>query len=374
MRSTRLLISKEKVKRNIDAAKKHLPAGTALMAVVKGNAYGHGMCSYARYALDCGADWLAVAISQEGEELRRAGITAPILVLGAYDRMEPLLCIEQALHQAVCSAEDVYLLEKNARLVGKNALVHIKVNSGMNRLGISTPADCQTLIDALKNCPHVIADGMFTHFHSADTEYETRTKEQYRRFSALVDMVRKSGIELKTVHAANSAGILQDIAVELDAVRWGISLYGYYPSEYIARKCKDAALVPAAEWVTVVSALHRLQPGEGVGYGATFVAEKPAVIATLPVGYADGLNRLLSNKGQVILHGQLVPIVGRVCMDQVMVDVTALANVQVGDEAVLIGKRGSVQQTADDMARLCGTISYEILTSISPRVARCWVD
>ena len=374
MRGTRLVISKGNVKHNIEVAKRHISEKTALMAVVKGNAYGHGMCDFAHCALECGADWLAVAIAEEGAELREAGINAPILVLGAYDIGQPTLCVEYGLHQAISEPQDVVLLEKAAAQTGKKAYVHIKVNTGMNRLGISSQEECSVLTEALVQSPHVIADGVFTHFHSADTPYKERTDIQLNRFLQIVEIMKKAGMSFEMIHAANSAAILRNIAVDFDAVRWGISLYGYYPSAYIANLCADDCLIPAAEWVTCVSAIHHIQPGEGVGYGEAFVAQRPTVTATLSVGYADGLPRLMSNKGYVILHEKLAPIVGYVCMDQVMVDITDIDGVQIGDEAVIIGKRGQVQQTAEDLAKLCGTISYEILTSISQRVARCWVE
>lgn len=374
MRGTRLVISKKNVKHNIEVAKRHISEKTALMAVVKGNAYGHGMYDFSHTALECGADWLAVAIAEEGVELREAGISAPILVLGAYDIGQPELCVKWGLHQAVSGPDDVYLLEKAAVQAGKNAHVHIKVNTGMNRLGISSMGECKALIDALMSSPHVIADGIFTHFHSADTPYLERTDVQLHRFLQIVEAMKRAGMSFEMIHAANSAAILRNIAVDFNAVRWGISLYGYYPSAYIADLCAEDCLMPAAEWVTWVSAIHHIQPGEGVGYGEAFVAQRPTVTATLSVGYADGFPRLMSNKGHVILHDKLAPIVGYVCMDQVMVDITDIDGVQVGDEAVIIGKRGKVQQTAENLAQVCGTISYEILTSISQRVARCWID
>ena len=373
MRSTRLIINCSKLKNNINELKKGLPDSTHLMAIVKANAYGHGVLEIARYSLEYGADWLGVATPEEGVFLRENGIKAPILVLGASNGDELELCVKYDLHQTVFSTHTVLQLESIAQRYSKKAYAHIKVNSGMNRIGICDTNEFRELLTVVKSCGNVVTDGIFTHFATADEEDTSGTEEQIRRFDEMLSIAEECGIKFDYIHACNTAGIMRHLCPKYNMVRLGIGLYGYYPSEYMKR-VSNINIEPIAEFVTNISAVNTIAPGEAVSYGATFRAEKTMRIATLPVGYADGYNRLLSNKGKVIINGKTADVIGRVCMDQMMVDITDIPDAKEGTKAILIGKCSDICVDADSIADLCMTISYEVLTSIAQRVERVYID
>lgn len=373
MRSTRLVISCSKLKNNIAELKKELLPTTHLMAIVKANAYGHGVLETARYSLKYGADWLGVATPEEGVYLRENDITAPVLVLGAANGDELELCVRYELHQTVFDIKTVRELDAIAQRLGKTAYAHIKINSGMNRIGISDKTEFERLIEEVKSSKALLVDGIFTHFATADEEDDRGTTEQIARFESMLDTAEKNGMSFKCIHACNSAGIMKALCPRYNMVRLGIGLYGYYPSEYV-KKISSAKIKPIAEFVTNISAVNVISAGEAVSYGATFRADRKMRIATLPVGYADGYNRLLSNRGKVIINGRLADVVGRVCMDQMMVDITDIPEAHEGTEAVLIGERQGICVDADDIADMCMTVSYEVLTSIAQRVERVFVE
>lgn len=373
MRSTRLVISCSKLKNNIAELKKELLPTTHLMAIVKANAYGHGVLDTARYSLKYGADWLGVATPEEGVYLRENGITAPVLVLGAANGEELELCVSYELHQTVFDIKTVREIDAIAQRLGKTAYAHIKINSGMNRIGISDKTEFERLIEEVKSSKALLVDGIFTHFATADEEDCRGTAEQIARFEAMLDTAEQNGMSFEYIHACNSAGIMKGICPKYNMVRLGIGLYGYYPSEYV-KKTSSAKIKPIAEFVTNISAVNVISAGETVSYGATFRADREMRIATLPVGYADGYNRLLSNRGKVIINGKLADVVGRVCMDQMMVDITDIPEAHEGTEAVLIGERQGICVDADDIADMCRTVSYEVLTSIAQRVERVFVE
>ncbi len=373
MRSTRLVISCSKLKNNIAELKKGLLPSTHLMAVVKANAYGHGVLDTARYSLKYGADWLGVATPEEGIYLRENGIDAPILVLGAANGEELEICVKYGLHQTVFDTDTVKKLDEIAARNGKRAYVHIKVNSGMNRIGISDKESFKRLAEVIKASGNVTADGIFTHFATADEQDVKGTEEQIRRFEEMLALADEAGIKFDFIHVCNTAGIMRGICPQYNMVRLGIGLYGYYPSEYI-KQISNVNIKPVAEFVTNISAVNVIEAGEAVSYGATFRADKTMRIATLPVGYADGYNRLLSNRGKVIINGKTADVVGRVCMDQMMVDITDIPDAKEGTEAVLMGERQGICVDADSIADMCMTISYEVLTSVAQRVERVFVE
>jgi len=373
MRPTKVVVDLAKLDYNMQQLIHLVGGSAAVMAIVKANAYGHGAVEVARQALASGASWLGVAIPEEGEELRKAGIKAPILVLGGIDDSQARLVAEWDLVQTVFSEETLMALEREAKRLDKEVSVHLKIDTGMGRIGIRNIKEARKICEAISRLEHIKLQGAFTHFASSDEADNSFTQVQMRSFEKFIEGIQEfTQKSLKWVHAANSAAIIRYPDTYLNMVRAGISMYGYYPSKDVAST--SIHLKPILEWRTRIVYIKEVEEGEGISYGRTFISPRKARIATLPVGYADGYNRLLSNKGWVLIHGQKAPVVGRVCMDQIMVDVTDISSPKVGDEAVLLGEEGGNRITADDLAELCGTISYEILTSISQRVPRYYVN
>ncbi|NLO81813.1 MAG: alanine racemase [Clostridiales bacterium] len=369
MRPSKVIVDLSKLDSNIREIRKVLKPDIQFMAVVKANAYGHGAVEIARQALKSGASWLGVAIPEEGAELREAGITAPILVLGGIDESQIGTVVKYDLSQCIFSLETAKLLDKEAKQAGKRIGVHVKVDTGMGRIGLTDPEKVRILCCQLKNSSHIELEGIFTHFAVADEEDRSFTQSQLTRFNNVLDILKRDGIYFKYVHAANSAAILEYPDAHFNLVRGGIAIYGYYPSQFV-KEHSTIKLEPILKWETRVIDVKDIEKGDSISYGRTFVADRPMRIAILPVGYADGYSRLFSNKSWVIINGQRARVTGMICMDQLMVDVTHIPEVKPGDTAVLIGKQGKEGITAEDLACLSNTISYEILTSIGPRVPR----
>ena len=351
---------------NMEALKKAVAPTPHTMAVVKANAYGHGLVPVANTALMHGADWLGVAIPEEGQALREAGVTAPILVLGAVNETGAEASVRFRLTQTVFDEARVRMLEKEAARQGAEARVHLKIDSGMGRIGVRTEEELRSVLYALEACPHVRLTGVFTHFADADGASDDYSLSQIARFDALRALL-PPGI---LVHAAASAASLKYPQARYDMTRQGISLYGCPP-------IPDAPkLAPALSWHTEVAYVKALPAGACVSYGCTFTAEKDMLAATLPVGYGDGYHRALSGKAQVLVGGVRCPVLGRVCMDQTMVDVTNVPKDQLrlGAPVVLLGRQGREQITADEVAAWAGTISYEILLSVTARVPAKYIN
>jgi alanine racemase len=341
---------------------------STILAVVKANAYGHGMVAVSRALLAAGVSRLGVASVEEGVELREAGITAPILVMAGTVPEELQALFDYRLTPVLPSVESV---NATARLVpaGVGPLpVHAKVDTGMGRLGMS-PQEIQSLFQ--EGWPSQLRfEGLMSHLAKADDEDEQATKEQLARFRKIQEQLKLLGVVVPIAHVAGSAGILRFPDSHLDMVRPGLMLYGYAPGPAPAKELR-----PALTWKAQVLQVKRVVPGQAVSYGGTFVASRPTTLAILGVGYADGYHRALSNRGRVLLHGQIAPVVGRVCMDLTVVDITAVKSVRPGDEAVLLGgNQGNEQITADDLATLLDTISYEVLTQIGRRVTRVYKE
>ncbi len=345
---------------------------TGVMAVVKANGYGHGAIEVSRAVLAGGADWLGVARIDEGLLLREAGIKAPILVLGYLTPEQSVDVVRGCLSQAVYSRAMALSLAETGAAAGTRARVHFKIDTGMGRLGwqAGEEASVRAILDLARN-PHLEIEGIFTHLAAADSANQDYTKEQFSKFMALIERLRREGLEIPLKHVANSAALMGMPETHLDLVRAGIIVYGLYPSAEVDKGL--IKLLPAMSLKARVAHVKDVPAGFKVSYGCTYATEKNTVIATLPLGYADGYPRLLSSKGQVLLHGCRAPVVGRVCMDQVMVDVGHIPGVGVGDEAVLIGRQGTEEITADDVAAMLGTINYEVVCMISYRVPRVYV-
>jgi alanine racemase len=343
---------------------KQRAGGALLMAVVKANAYGHGAVAVGRAALEAGADRLGVICLDEGEELRQADITAPILIMGFTPPSQAERVVDLSLTPTVSSHEFALALAHHAAARGVTATVHLKVETGLNRYGLP-PEQLLPLAEALRQLPDLDVEGLFTHFATGDEPDKSYVQRQFRAFTTVAE--RLPWIRLR--HVANTATLLDMPELALDMVRAGIGVYGCYPSAHVAR---DVALRPVLSLRSRVARLRKLQPGESVSYGCTWTAARPSVVALVMCGYADGLRRCLSNKGSVLIRGRRAPIIGRVAMDMSIVDVTDIPFVALDDEVVIIGRQRDDEITAEEVAELCGTINYEALSAITARVPRVY--
>ena len=359
-RGTYIRVDLSAIADNAEALKKSIAPTPHMMAVVKANAYGHGLIQVARTALEHGADWLGIAIPEEGETLRQAGITAPILVLGAVNRRgaEASVCFH--LTQTVFDRERVRFLEDAAARQQKTVDVHLKCDTGMGRIGVRTGEECREVLEEIARSPHVRLPGAFTHFSDADGDDPAYSLEQMRRFDTLRALMPPGLL----FHAAASAAGVRFPEARYQMVREGISLYGC--------PCVPGgpALRPALSWHTEIAYVKTLPPGECVSYGRTFRTDRETRVATLPVGYGYGYHRALSGRGQVLIGGKRCPVLGRVCMDQIMADVTDVPPEEcgIGAPVVLLGRQGNEEITADELAARAGTISYEMLLAATARV------
>ncbi|MHB8757063.1 MAG: alanine racemase [Bacillota bacterium] len=339
------------------------------MAVVKANGYGHGAVPVAKAALAAGAEWLGVAILSEALELRRAGLAGPVLALGFTPPEQSDAVVANDISQTVYTVEAARALSEAAARAGRPARVHLKVDTGMGRLGVTPDEAGLAVTRAIAGLPGLILEGVFTHFATADAVDKGYARAQFERFAAFLARLEAAGLRFGLRHAANSAALIDLPETHLDLVRAGIAIYGLYPSDEVERRVD---LRPAMSLKVRVAHVKEVPAGTGVSYGRTFVTGHPSVIATLPIGYADGYPRSLSSRGVVLVRGRRAPIIGRVCMDQCMADVTGIPGVTPGDEVVLMGRQGDEAVTADDLARLEGTINYEVVCDITARVPRVY--
>jgi alanine racemase len=353
---------------NFKEIRKKVGAGCKIMAVVKANAYGHGAVPVASALARAGADWLGVASTEEGVELRESGLSLPILVMGGILEPELELLVAHQLSPVVYHPETLSLLEDAAAKSGVPIKIHVKVDTGMGRLGLS-PDIAASFIQQIVQRGRLIVQGLMTHFAEADLEDQSYIQEQILHFRRVLKDLDERGIKIPLCHLANSAAILYHPTVHFQMVRPGIALYGYAPG---AKTSSDTGLKPCLKFSTRIVQVKRVPKGTGISYGRSFVTKRESLIASLPVGYSDGYSRRLSNKGQVIIHGNRAPIVGRVCMDMTMVDITEVPQARIGDSVVLLGQQEDQTITADEMAQWLGTISYEVLSMLNPRIARSY--
>lgn len=353
------------IRHNFTEIRRRIKPASKLCAVVKANAYGHGAIEVSKVAVECGADFLAVATVDEGLELRRAGFTLPILILGLIPNAAAEVVVAADLTQAVADFELAKKISAAAVSLNKVAKIHLKVETGMGRIGVA-PEEAPQLAVKISGLPNVELEGLFSHFADADSPDRTFTNRQIKIFSDVAKKIRGAGVELKICHIAESAAALDIPEAHFDMVRSGIINYGLYPSADFQRTIE---LKPAMKLVAKIVYLKKISAGVSIGYGREFVAERDSLIATLPLGYADGYIRAYKNF-HVDIRGQLAPIAGRVCMDQTMVDVTDVDDAAVGDEVILFG---SDAVTIDDAARHLNTINYEITCLVSSRVPRVFI-
>ena len=368
-RPTRAEIDLGQLKRNYSALRSFLPPSVRIMAVVKADAYGHGAVAVARALEAVGVDHLAVAIPEEGIALRQAGVQAPILLLNGFWAGQEEAVLENHLTPVLFQAELVRTLRLAAKTRKEQISYHLKIDTGMTRLG--APWDsASTWLDELGGEASGECTGILSHFSTAEVPRDPGTLEQIERFRGVVRQFEQAGYAFSWTHLANSAGILNCPGSWFSAVRPGLLLYGVSPVEGTI----PHGVAPALSWKTTIMQISRLDPGMTVGYGRTFRVSKPSLIATLPVGYADGLDRRLSNRGFVLIRGKRAPIVGRISMDLTTVDVTEIPSIGLGEETVLIGAQGAAEITAGEMAALTGTIPYEVFCRIGSRVPRICVE
>ncbi|MBT3318831.1 MAG: alanine racemase [Clostridia bacterium] len=369
IRPTYAKVDLSAIKQNVTSIKN--VANSALFcAVVKADAYGHGAVMVSRAALSAGADWLAVALPEEARELRGDGITAPILVMGPSSKWQWEVASELNLSMVVASMDCIDSAIAVSKATGVSFKLHVKVDTGMNRVGFMSLPEMEAALDIIDNEPTLELEGLMTHFACADEADKSYTNMQNEKFKQFIDAVHKRGLN-PIIHAANSAATIDCEGLSYDMVRIGISLYGCYQSYEVNQNVK---LTPALSFHTQISYIKTIEPGDKLSYGGTFAAEKPMRVATLPIGYADGFNRLLSNNGHVLVRGKRVPIIGRVCMDQSLIDITDIKNAKLHDEVVCIGSQGGEQILASEFAKNIGTIDYEVLCAISKRVPRLYYE
>lgn len=369
MQNTRVCayINKEAIIHNFNIIKDSLPDNVKVMSVIKADAYGHGAEVFAK-CIGEKSDYLAVAIIEEALEIRKSGVNAPILVLGHSFPNDFKAALENDITLTMLSFEEAEVLSSVAKETGKTAKVHIPVDTGMGRIGVRPTREGAEEVKRISFLENIYVEGIFTHFSTADEIDKEFTLLQAERFSSFKEMLSELGLNIPVFHCANSGAIMQHRDFLFDMVRPGIILYGLNPSGEVSQDAFDFKPVMSLE--SVVAFVKTVEKGESIGYGRTFIAEKTMKIATIPVGYADGYPRLLSNKGRVIINGKYAPITGRICMDQFMVDVSHIEDIKVGDKVILMGREGKLFISADEIAKHSQTINYEIVCGISKRVPR----
>ena len=359
------------IRQNMEAMKANIAKGTMICGVVKSDGYGHGSVPVAKAVEDLVWGY-AVAAVEEGWVLRDHHITKPILVLGYVPEEEFESLVEQEIRYTVSEWKEVEILSKIAQKLGKNAYVHIKMDTGMGRIGLRSAEEILTLAQKIENLPNIVIEGIFTHMATADMADKTKAKEQIRMFREMLQLLENNGIYIPIRHCSNSAGIIDLKEANIDMVRAGIALYGLYPSEEVNKE--NVCLIPALELKSIVSYLKTVPKGSPIGYGATFVTQKETKVATVSIGYGDGYPRALSNKGYALVRGKKAPIIGRICMDQFMMDVSDIPEIQQGDTVTKIGKDQNEQITVEELAELAGTFNYEFVCDLGKRIPRVYIS
>lgn len=365
---TQAKIDLDAIEYNYNNIRKKVPDGVKLLAVVKADAYGHGSLEITKF-LDDKCDFFGIATVGEAVKLKKAGIKSPMLILGHVMPNEYSLVVEHDIRVPIFSYADAKALSDEAVKQGKTVAFHFCVDTGMSRIGFQVNDESADICKDITLLPNIYAEGIFSHFATADEEDLTKALTQRTYFKSFISMLESRGINIPIKHINNSAGIM-NFDQYFDMCRMGIILYGVYPSNEVDKSLLD--IKPALSWTTHISYIKTLDAGREISYGGTYKTSEPRVIATVPIGYADGYPRALSNIGRVIINGKYAKIVGRVCMDQFMVDITDIDGVKLGDEVVLIGTQGGAILTVEDVADNANSFNYEQLCRISPRVPRTY--
>lgn len=354
---------------NMESMHKNIKEGTKIAAVIKADAYGHGALTVAKTIENLPYVWgFAVATADEAEMLIADGRKKPILILGISFPEHYELIVEKEIRPAICEYEAAKALSDIAVRKNKTCHIHIKIDTGMSRIGLQVTEDSADLIAGIAKLPNIEIEGIFTHFAQADEYDKTPTQKQIALFQKMITMLEERNVKIPIHHCSNSAGIVEIPEANMDMVRAGITLYGLWPSEEVDQNSLD--LKPVMELKTHVAYVKDLEAGRAISYGGTFITKRDSRIATIPVGYADGYCRGLSNTGSVLIHGKRAPICGRVCMDQFMVDVTDIPDVKIGDEVTLIGRDGDEVITMEEVGSLSGRFNYEFVCVLGKRIPR----
>ncbi|MBQ2729644.1 MAG: alanine racemase [Clostridia bacterium] len=362
-------IDLDSVGKNVKGVRDRIPCGTRIMAVIKANAYGHGAVTLAKY-LDGRVEWYGVANIDEALELRNAGIEKEILVLGCLNPLEYRAAVENDITVTIASLADAEKLSKTASGLKTEAKCHIKLDTGMSRIGFQANDESVSAVKSIAGLPSLKIGGIFTHFALADSKDKTVAEKQREIFDVFTNKCEKAGVVLPVKHVNNSAATME-LDRHYDMVRMGIMLYGLYPSEEMDR---SYPLYPAMSLISHISFIKELEKGRGISYGHTYITDKNTVVATVPCGYADGYPRCLSGRAEVLIRGVRCPILGRICMDQMMVDVTHVPGVNRGDEVVLVGRSGDEFIPVEEIADNAFSFNYEFVCGVSRRVPRVYFE
>lgn len=356
---------------NLKEIKKLLKPGTEYISVVKADGYGHGAAEVANVCVEENIRWFAVAMLDEALELRNNGIDGSILILGYTPESEAEEIVSNNISQVCFDYNFARAMSDAAVKLGKTAKIHIALDTGMGRIGLYPDAESADLVLKMSRLPNLELEGVFTHFSSADEADKEYTYMQFEKFNKFLDMLNTRNIKVKYTHAGNSAAIIDLPEVQMNAVRPGIIQYGLYPSDEVLKSKLD--LKPVMSIKAKVVHVKDVEPGTPISYGRKFITKRKSRIATLPLGYADGYTRMLNGKAKVIVNGVIAPVVGSICMDQCMVDVTDCGEVKLGDEVILMGSDGNLEISADTIASWIGTINYEVVCMFSKRVPRVYL-
>lgn len=365
---TQAKIDLDAVEYNYNNTRAKLPQGCKLLGVIKADAYGHGAVELARF-LENKCDFFGVACIEEAVELKKAGIKTPVLILGYVAPAFYDLVVKYDVRIPVFSYDTAKALSDEAVKQGKTVPFHFCIDTGMSRIGFQVNEESADVCKQICTLPNIEAEGLFSHFATADESDLTKAFAQREKYKTFVEMLESRGIQIPIKHLNNSAGIM-NFDEYFDMCRMGIILYGLYPSEEVDKSLLD--IKPAMSWLTHISHIKTLEAGREVSYGGTFKTTEPSVIATIPVGYADGYPRCLSNKGKVIINGQYAPIVGRVCMDQFMVDVTDVDGAELDSIVTLVGKDGDAELSMEEVSNAAYSFNYELPCRVARRVPRTY--
>lgn len=357
------------IRENVKEIKKHLKDETKFMAIIKADGYGHGAIPIA-HALNPHIDGFGVATIREAENLRNAGIDKMILILGFTFEEFYREIIEFDISQTIFSLESAQKLNEEAKKQGKKAKVHIAIDTGMGRIGFQDSLESADIIKEISELEYIQLEGIFTHYAAADERDKTSVNKQMRRYHKFIERVEELGVKIPIHHSSNSAAIIDHPEANFDMVRAGIITYGLFPSEEVHKE--RLQIKPALSLRSHVIFVKEVEAGEGISYGSTYITPKKMKIATIPVGYADGFPRKLSNRGYVLIHGKRADILGRVCMDQTMVDVTDIEDVKAGDRVTIIGEDMGEEVTVEELAAMTDTINYEFVCNLTKRVPRIY--
>jgi len=365
-------INLDAISNNIKEIQKNISKDTEIMAVVKADAYGHGAIEVSRILIENGVQRLAVAILDEGKQLREEGFNVPILILGYTPAEQAGELVSYDLIQTVFSFEMAKAISDSAVKQNKKAKIHLKIDTGMSRIGFKPDKESIKTIKEINQLPNINIEGIFTHFSSADEADTSFTQQQFSIFNAFIKALEEEGLKIPVKHCSNSAGFMLDEKMHMNLIRPGIIIYGLYPSNEVNKE--KIHLKPAMSLKSQVVFVKEVEENTPVSYGRKFITSKKTKVATIPVGYADGYSRRLSSSGRVLINGEYAPIIGNICMDQFMLDVSHISDVEVGTEVVLIGQQGQNSISAEEIADIIGTINYEVVCMVGKRIPRLYIE